>query len=145
MSPLNRNKVTIRSMRSIDVEPVVSIWWADIPTKEIVASQIKGPNNMSLVAEFEGHLIGFILAQLIYVSLPMVGVCLIHTIAVRSDYQQQGIGTMLNDELRSNCKAKGIQTVRALVPEDNINLKKYVEELGFCQSTIINFDRSYKD
>lgn len=145
MDTFNREKLRIRNMTDSDVEPVISIYWADIPMKEIVTSHIRGRDNISLVAEYEGILVGFILARLAYVGMPMVGVGLMHAIAVKTDYQQHGIGTLLIEELRKNCKAAGVQIIRALIPKDDTDLKKYAEDLGFLPSNTINFDRLCSD
>jgi len=138
----NKNNVVIRSMTDIDIKPVVSIWWAEIPGTASLAAQIKGNDNMSVIAEHEGHLVGFLLASLIHVGLPMVKVCLLHAIAVKPDYRQHGIGAMLINKLWEDCKGRGIKTMRALVPTDNITLKAYVEEWGFRPSTTVNYDMS---
>lgn len=138
----NNNDVVIHGMTDVDIKPVISIWWAEIPETESLAAQIKGINNMSLTAEYEGHLVGFLLASVINVSLPMTKVCLMHVIAVKPEYRQHGIGGMLINKLWDDCKVRGITTMRALVPADNLTLKAYVEEWGFSPSTTINYDMS---
>jgi ribosomal protein S18 acetylase RimI-like enzyme len=140
MKAVDRSAVKIRPMVSSEITPTLHIWWTDIPQKEMLASQLGGSLDLSLVAEYEGHLVGFVLARLVYAGLPMVGVGVIFFIAVKPDYQNCGIGSMLIDALKSNCKAKGIETIRALIPEDDTKLMKYFEEIGFHTSKIINLD-----
>jgi ribosomal protein S18 acetylase RimI-like enzyme len=142
MNAIDRKKVIIRRMVSSDITPTLEIWWADIPQKEMVASQLHGPFDSSFIAEYEGRFVGFILARLIYTGLPMTGVGVIFFIAVKPDYQNCGVGTMLIEVLKSNCKAAGIETIRALVPQNDTRIKKYFEKLGFRDSSIINLDSS---
>ena len=140
MNAINRKAVKIRPMLSSDIPSTLNIWWADIPRKEILAYQLEGRLNSSLIAEYEGHLVGFILARVIYAGLPVAGVGVIFFIAVNPDYQGRGVGSMLIDTLKSNCKAQGINTIRALVPEHDAKIMKYFNKVGFRSSSIINFD-----
>jgi ribosomal protein S18 acetylase RimI-like enzyme len=140
MKAMDLNAVKIRPMVTGDITPTLNIWWADIPKKEMLASQVGGRFNLSLIADYEGHLAGFILARLIYAGLPMTGVAVIFFIAVKPEYQENGIGSLLIGTLKSNCKAAAIETVRALVPRDDTRMMKYFKKAGFSRSTIINLD-----
>ena len=140
---IDRNAVKIRRMVHSDINPILGIWWYDIPEhdKKRLASQLGGPLDLSFIAEFGGHLVGFILARLAYLGLPMTGVAVIHNIAVKPEYQDQGIGTLLVDRLESHCTTEGIKTMRALVTQHNTKLMKYVDDLGFYPSITINYDK----
>ena len=148
MSVISRETVRTLGLESASVgtrdavSAVLSIWWRDIPSKEALVSQLGGADDFSLVAECEGRLVGFVLARLAYVGVPMAGVCLIHSIAVLPDYQEHGIGTLLIEKLRDDCKAKGVHTLRALVPAGNARLTSICQELGFQRSPVVNFDIS---
>jgi ribosomal protein S18 acetylase RimI-like enzyme len=145
MKPIDRNAVKIRRMVSSDITPTLGIWWANIPNKEVVASQLRGPLDLSFIAEYEGLLVGFILAKLVYAGMPMTGVGVIFLIAVNPDYQERGIGSMLIDTLKNHCKSEGIETIRALVPQNDARILKYFEKAGFRTSSIINFDKPCTD
>ena len=54
MKTIDKNAVKIRRMVSSDITPTLDIWWADIPEKEMVASQLQGPLDLSFIAEYEG-------------------------------------------------------------------------------------------
>ena len=143
MNEIDRNEIKIRRMVHRDIKPILGIWWADISEqdKKKLASQLGGPLDLSFIAEYEGHLVGFILARLAYLSLPIAGVAVIHVIAVKPEYQDHGIGTLLVDRLENHCRSEGIETMRALVPQHNTKLMKYVDDLGFYPSITINFDK----
>jgi ribosomal protein S18 acetylase RimI-like enzyme len=140
MKTIDFNAVTIRPMTTSDIASTLNIWWAEIPGKDILASQMGGRFELSLIAEYEGHLVGFLLARLIYAGLPMTGVAVMFFIAVNPEYQEQGIGSLLIVTLKGNCKAAGIKTVRALVPKDDTRMMQYFKKAGFSPSQIINLD-----
>ena len=145
MKPIDRKVLKIRRLVSTDITPTLGIWWADIPNKEMVASQLRGPLDLSFIAEYEGLLVGFILAKLVYAGMPMTGVGVIFLIAVNPDYQERGIGSILIDTLKDHCKSEGIETIRALIPQNDTKIKKYFEKAGFRTSNIINYDKPCAD
>jgi len=140
MKTIDLNAVKIRPMVTGDIASTLNIWWTDIPKKEMLASQMGGRFDLSLIAEYEGHLVGFILARLIYAGLPMTGVAVIFFIAIKPEYQEHGIGSLLISTLKNNCKAAGIATIRALVPQNDARMMKYFKKAGFSPSNIINLD-----
>ena len=140
MKTIDLSSVKIRPMVTADITSTLNIWWTDIPKKEMLASQMGGRFDLSLIAEYEGHLVGFLLARLIYAGLPMTGVAVIFFIAVKPEYQQHGIGSLLINTIKSHSKAAGIETVRALVPQNDTGMMKYFKKAGFSTSQIINLD-----
>jgi ribosomal protein S18 acetylase RimI-like enzyme len=140
MSDIDRKEVKIRPMVATDIVPTLNIWWAGIPEKEMLASQLGGRLDLSLIAEYKGYLAGFVLARLIYAGLPMTAVGVIFFIAVKPDYHRGGIGSMLIETLKNSCKAQGIKTIRALVPRNDAQTMKYFENAGFSASNTVNLD-----
>jgi ribosomal protein S18 acetylase RimI-like enzyme len=140
MKAIDLNAIKIRPMVTGDIASTLNIWWTDIPGKDILTSQMGGRFELSLIAEYEGHLAGFLLARLIYAGLPMTGVAVMFFIAVNPDYQARGIGSLLINKMKENCKAAGIKTVRALVPESDTRMMKYFQKAGFSPSQVINLD-----
>lgn len=141
MLSTGRRAPKIRPMTSSDVDSVISLQWAQIPQKGLVSSQRGGWLDASFIAESEDRLVGFVLAQLVYVGRPMTGVGQLHLIAVHPEYQHRGIATMLLERLQRVCKDRGIAVMRAVVPEGDTRLKKYFEDVGFRPSRFINYDR----
>jgi ribosomal protein S18 acetylase RimI-like enzyme len=140
MKAIDLNTVKIRPMVTGDIASTLNIWWSAVPGKDDLASQMGGRFDLSLIAEYEGHLVGFLLARLIYAGLPMTGVAVMFFITVKPEYQAQGIGSLLINTLKSNCKAAGIETVRALVPKNDTRMMKYFKKAGFSSSMVINLD-----
>ena len=94
------------------------------------------------MAEYKGHLVGFILARTTYAGVQMTGVGVVLFLTIHPDYQNCGIGSKLIYVLKNNCKTKGIETIRVLVHQNNTELMKYFEKMDFCPSSLINLDCS---
>ncbi len=139
---VRKSDVAIRPLVRRDVDPILGFWWSSfIANKDMVASQIGGRRDLSFIASFEGFLVGFILARIEYLGIPIKEVCVIHAVAVEPKYQGQGIGSLLVNELKSACERRGIPTMRAFVSENDNKLMNYFEQLGFRRSEIINLEQ----
>jgi ribosomal protein S18 acetylase RimI-like enzyme len=113
-----------------------------ITYRDLIANGPGGPLDLSLVAEANGQMVGFILARVEFVYIPLVEVCLIYSVGVDPQYRSRHIGAALVNELIRYCRLQDIPTVRALVVEDNEPLRKFIEYLGFGRSNVINYDKS---
>jgi ribosomal protein S18 acetylase RimI-like enzyme len=133
-------EVKIRPLVTSDIASTLNIYWAQIPEKDILASQLGGRLDLSLIAEYQGYLAGFLLGRLIYAGMPMVGLGVIFFAAVNPNYRGHGIGAMLLETFKANCRAQGIKTVRALVQESDSRTRRFFEKAGFYRSDILNFD-----
>jgi ribosomal protein S18 acetylase RimI-like enzyme len=110
--------------------------------RDLVANYPGGPLDLSFVAEVKGQMVGFVLAQLGFVYMPVVEVCLIQAVGVDPEYQGRRIGSALVQKLIDRCRLEDIDTIRALVAEDDEPLRRFVEHLGFRRSSIINYDKT---
>lgn len=146
MDTKEADSIQIRRMVLEDVPTILETWSKDIPKEQklLIDPQVRSRFDLSFVAEMNSQLIGFILARLSYVGMPITGVAVIHIIAVTPEYQDKGIGKLLIGHLNDFCIAEGINTMRALVPRNNVKLINYVHFLGFTPSPIINYDRPCK-
>ncbi|MHB8104985.1 MAG: GNAT family N-acetyltransferase [Dehalococcoidales bacterium] len=141
MESIDKNTIKIRRLASNDITSTLGIWWADIPEKEKVASQVQGLLDLSFIAEYEGTLVGFILARLIYSSLPMKGTGLAFLIAVHPEFRRKGIAAMLVETLEKHCKSLGIDTIRVVIPAQDAKNIEYFTKAGFRKSDMINYDK----
>jgi len=129
---IDETKVNIQPLVSKEVTSKLSIWWANIPKKETLELQLGGPLNLSLIAEYEGILVGFVLARVIYAGIPITGTGCILYIAINPAYQGCGISAMLINRLKRDCQARGIEFLCTFIsPEVNNDIVKYVEKVGF--------------
>ena len=150
MSAVGRDAINIRRMTRSDIDAVLVLLnkttngKTHVTYKELAAYDPGGPLDLSFVAEDKGQIIGFTIARLEYVYIPLVEVCLIHTIGVDPEYQRRRIGARLVSELATHCRLQDINAIRALVREDDDELRSFIEHLGFHPSSMVNWDKTFE-
>jgi ribosomal protein S18 acetylase RimI-like enzyme len=150
MSAIGRDAINIRRMTRSDIDAIVALvnktssGKTRVTYKELAAYDPGGPLDLSFVAEAKGQIVGFTVARLEYVYIPLVEVCLIHTIGVDPEYQRRHIGAKLVSELSTHCRLQDINAIRALVREDDDELRSFIEHLGFHPSNMINWDKTFE-
>ena len=148
MSAIETGAINVRRMTSSDLDEVLVLisrmtkGKPRITYRDLIANEPGGPLDLSLVAEAKGQMVGFVLARVEFVYIPLVEVCLIYSVGVDPEYRVRHIGAALVNELIKYCHLQDIPTVRALVAQDNETLQEFVEYLGFRRSNIINYDKS---
>ena len=131
--------VNIRPMTVGDVDAIVEIdrrvigksrpdYW-----KKVVPENPQYPFS-SLVAEFEGRVIGFVVGE---VSGWEFGVPdtigWLSIIGVDPDYQHKGVARRLSQEFVKNLKGIGVSVIYTLVNWDDWDLLKFFREMGFTR------------
>jgi ribosomal protein S18 acetylase RimI-like enzyme len=140
--------INVRRMTSSDLDGVIILinkitkGERSITYRDLVANYPGGPLDLSFVAEVNGQMAGFILARLEFVYIPFVEVCLIDAVGVDPEYQGRRIGSALVQKLIDRCRLEDVDTIRALVAQDDEPLRRFVEYLGFRRSNIINYDKT---
>jgi len=98
-------------------------------------------SQISLVAEVEGEVVGFILGD---VSGWEFGVPetigWIDTIGVDPIYQKKGLATALAHELIKNLKAFEVKTIYTLVSWNDWDLLQFFHAMGFTRGDMINLE-----
>lgn len=150
MSNVEQSAVSIRPMTRSDIHAVLALdrkiskGRAVLSYKDMAATDPGGPLDASFVAGIGGNIVGFAMSRLVYVMIPFTEVCILQGILVDPDYQSRGIGVRLLGKLVGYCQNEGINTIRALVEEGNDELQRFVEQLGFHRSTIVNYDKTFE-
>ena len=131
--------VNIRPMTVGDVDAIVEIdrrvigksrpdYW-----KKVVPENPQYPFS-SLVAEFEGRVIGFVVGE---VSGWEFGVPdtigWLSIIGVDPDYQHKGVARRLSQDFVENLKAIGVSVIYTLVNWNDWDLLKFFREMGFTR------------
>ncbi|MGA8849475.1 MAG: N-acetyltransferase [Dehalococcoidia bacterium] len=148
MSAIETGAINVRRMTPNDLDEVLVLiskmtkGKSRITYRDLIANQPGGPLDLSFVAEAKGQMVGFILARLEFVYIPFVEVCLIYSVGVDPEYQGRRIGSALIQKLIDRCHLDDIDTIRALVAQDDEPLRRFVEYLGFQRSNIINYDKT---
>ncbi|MDP3016797.1 MAG: GNAT family N-acetyltransferase [Deltaproteobacteria bacterium] len=131
--------VNIRPMTVGDMDAIVEIdrrvigksrpdYW-----KKVVPENPQYPFS-SLVAEFEGKVIGFVVGE---VSGWEFGVPdtigWLSIIGVDPDYQHKGVARRLSQEFVKNLKGIGVSVIYTLVNWNDWDLLKFFHEMGFTR------------
>ncbi|MBI4577265.1 MAG: GNAT family N-acetyltransferase [Planctomycetes bacterium] len=141
--------VTVRALRGDDLEDMVAI-------DERVTGRSRGAYlgrrvgaalrdsalMVSLVAEVDGRVAGFLLATLYYgeFGLPEPG-AVIDTIGVDPRRSGQRVGTALVRQLETNLRGLGIQAVTTEVAWDDWGLLRFLGRMGFAPSGRLCLER----
>ena len=151
MSANEKSSISIRRMGENDIDAVLAL---DRKVSEernflnehdIVASQFKDSLYLNFIAQIDGNVVGFIMSHLAYLMIPFTEVCIIQGIVTDPDYQGSGIGSRLVSYLLDHCHAERIDTIRALVPEQDKKLRHFIEAQGFQRSNIYNYDKTFEN
>lgn len=146
MSNVKVENVKIRHVTRFDIDGILTLHKTiGVKTSNIsymIHQNFGGPLDLSLVAEIDKKPVGFVLARLTYAYIPFVEVCLINGIMVDPHFRRRKIGHKLVDELLNHCRKEKVETIRALCDEENIELKKFIEDYGFHRSRISNWDKA---
>ena len=145
MNPLKNMK--IRPLEKKDIETIVEIdekvlgenrrdYW-----ERKFSLMNDKTTKISLVAEMEGKVVGFILGD---VSGWEFGVPdtigWIDTIGIDPVYQKRGLATALANEVIKNLKAIGVKAVYTLVSWNDWDLLQFFHAMGFTRGDMINLE-----
>ena len=148
MSAVGRDAIDIRRMTDSDLDGVIDLikkitkGKSRITYRDLIADYPGGTLDLSFVAEAKGQMVGFILARVEFIYIPVVEVCLIQTVGVDPEYQGRRIGSTLVQKLIDQCHLEEVDTIRALVAQDDEPLRRFIEYLGFRRSNIVNYDKT---
>jgi predicted N-acetyltransferase YhbS len=139
--------VEIRTLKTEDLDAIVKIDEKVLgeSRKDYLERRLELMNNkssrISLVAEVEGEVVGFILGD---VSGWEFGVPetigWMDTIGVDPAYQKKGIATALAHELIKNLKTVGVKTIYTLVSWNDWDLLQFFHAMGFTRGDMINLE-----
>jgi ribosomal protein S18 acetylase RimI-like enzyme len=139
--------VKIRRLQKSDLDAIVEIdekvlgenrrnyWERKLALMNNRSSQI------SLVAEVEGEVQGFILGDVSgwEFGVPET-VGWIDTIGIDPAYQKKGLATALSRELIQNLKALRVETIYTLVSWNDWDLLQFFHSMGFTRGDLINLE-----
>lgn len=123
----------IRNMTETDLDQVCKIeqvTFTDPWSKTSFLESISDSNNYYLVAELDGSIVGYC------GYYGVAGEAYIYNVAVGKDFQRQGIGYLMLDELIKQATGRGITSMTLEVRESNQPAIGLYERLGFTQEGI---------
>jgi ribosomal protein S18 acetylase RimI-like enzyme len=110
-------------------------------TKFARALEEKNRIPLSLVAEIEGKVVGFVMCELFIgeYGIPVTTAAL-DTIGIDPDFQGQGIARQLMDELIGHLRKIGVQRINALAEWNDWQLIRFFSAIGFAPAKTINLE-----
>jgi ribosomal protein S18 acetylase RimI-like enzyme len=145
---LDTDSVLVRTMDEHDLEAVVSIDAAAGGRRrpryfELMMERTvkQAALQVSLAAEMDGHVTGFVIASLYYgeygVSEPTASM---DTIGVHPAYRHQHVARALLRQLRLNLAALRVTTLRTEVSWDDFDLLAFLKKEGFAPAARLCLD-----
>ncbi len=100
-----------------------------------------GRISVSLVAEVEGRVVGFLLGQVFEgeYGIPE-DVAYVDTIGIQPAYHKLGIGSRLLEQFVTNMKACKVKKIYTLVNFEDVKLIKFFGSHGFSPSKRLNLE-----
>jgi len=143
--------ILIRALNEHDLEAIVDIDAAASKRRRpqyfrsIFERSARSPMQVSLVAEIDGRVAGYLLASVYYgeygIAEPTAS---IDAIGVRVDARRQHVGHALMEQLRSNLAALGVTTFRTEVSWSNFELLAFFRGEGFAPAPRLCLERTVR-
>ena len=139
---LSRDKIPLRSLQADDIDAVLRI-------DRKITGQDRGEYyrrkfsevleesgvRISLVAELDGQVVGFIMARVDYGEFGRTdSVAVIDNIAIAPSARGHHVGHALMDQLLTNLRTLRVQTARTEIEWNRFDLSRFLERCGFCPS-----------
>lgn len=143
------SSIVVRTLRAADLEDVIRIDAKNFgkPRREYYRLKLELAMNdtsvrMSLGAELDGKLAGFLFGSLFYGDFGVPEpIATLDSIGVHAELGRHGVATALYEQFLSNLKAMRIDRVRTQVPWGNWQLMTFFHKMGFVPGTHICLDR----
>ena len=104
----------------------------------IIQEQLKKNEDVSLVAEIDGKIVGYMICYVIYAGFGIDKSAWIATFGIDPKFMGQGIGKKLAEEVFKISKKRGIRHIYTSVKWDSVDLLSFFKTLGFDRSEFIN-------
>jgi predicted N-acetyltransferase YhbS len=142
-----QGEVKIRPMESkdsgaiFDIDKILSGEGMTITLVDLVTEDIQESLGLSLVAEVNNQVVGFILARHASIGAPVVEICLIQGLSIHPLHRGQDIEASLVNELADRSKSKGIKTMRVILSVRDPRMEAFFSRLNFHRAPVIVCDK----
>ncbi len=137
---LPTDDVLVRTLTETDLEAIIRVDRqamgrprAEYYGAKVAAALKSGKLQTSLVAEVDGHVVGFMLAQLFYGEFGSAEqVAVLDSFGVDPRFRGQHVGSALMRQLVMNLGALGVERVETQVHHDQTDLLRFLTAAGFA-------------
>ncbi len=142
-------QVNIREISSDDATSIQNIRMAiseddtEVNFEKFIEQQIAdGSGKLSLVAEINDNIVGYMISTTLYAGFGVKKSAWIMAIGVHPDHMGQGIGLELANKICEIYKAKGVKEMYSSVLWDSTDVLSFFKKLGFERSDFINLKKT---
>lgn len=131
--------VTVRALSPDDLDGIVALdqQFSGTPRQDFFSKRLKAAEQqpttfISLTAQVDGHLAGFVSCQLLegeYGTTEPVAV--LDAIGVDREYQRRGVGQRLFEQLKQQVRTLGGSALHSVVPWNQPDLLRFFSDAGF--------------
>lgn len=149
---LSRDRIPVRSMTEADLDRIVTIDRRATGQDRTIYYRRKLREALhesgvcvSLVAELDGHAVGFIMARVDFGEFGQADAeAVVDTIGVDQGYRGCGVGQALMSQLVTNLAALQVEQFRTEIDWNDIGLISYLDRVGFrpAQRIVLTRDLS---
>jgi len=147
---LPTDAVTVRNLREGDLDPIVRIDAVAMghPRRDFYKDRLRAALeesriHLSLVAELDGMVAGFLMATLYYGELGRPEpTAVIDALGVHPEMRGRHVGEALMRQFLMNTGALGVEGIRTEVPWNDTTLVAFFDRHGFAPSGRIVLERS---
>jgi ribosomal protein S18 acetylase RimI-like enzyme len=141
--------VVVRTLAEADLDAIVRIdasafgrarreYYRDKVSASLRDSRV----HMSLVAELDGLVVGFLMAQTHYGEFGRAEpAAVIDSLGVHKDFQKRHVGAALMRQFLMNVRALGVERVRTEVAWNDLDLVRFFDHAGFKPGSRIVLER----
>lgn len=148
MEQTPRDEVLVRNVAPGDLETIIHIDAATAGRRRDKFLALKLAQAfrdtgiaISLAAEVDGRVVGFLLARVYYGEFGTVEPsAVMDVVGVNPDFQGRHVASALIDQLRTNLLALGIRRLQTEVPWDNTGLIGFFQRQGFTLAQRVSLD-----
>lgn len=149
LEALSRDHVPVRSMTEADLEALIAIDHRATGKDRSAYYQRKQREAMyetgirvSLVAELDGHPVGFIMARVDYGEFGHTDPqAVMDTIGVDPGYRGRGVGRALMSQLIANLASLRVDHIRTQLDWNDVGLISYLDNVGFTPAQCVVLSR----
>ena len=137
----------IRNLKVSDSEDISRI--QESITKElgtidyhgVVKEEVKKDNNVNVVAEADGKVVGFIITYILHGGFGLEKSAWIGLFGVEPKYMGSGIGKRMAKEVFDELTKMNIKNIFTSVKWDSVDLLSFFKSLGFDRCDFINLKK----